>query len=84
MQSKTCQGSRYPCGATTTIQEIVDKAIEIDPNAELSFARLEGSKVVEHIIGRADLLDGYTTRNGTQAHSISFTQLRDKEFKNVE
>ncbi len=84
VQSKTCQGSSYRSGGCVTIQKIVDKAIKVDPDAELSFARLEGSKVVEHVIGPAKLLDGYTTSEGNPAYSINFEMLDLMGFKNVE
>ena len=83
VQSKTCQTGAYSFGYRLTVQMVVDKALKVDPDTLLSLARLEGSKVVEHVIGRIDLLDGYTNRKGKPANSISFRQLRKMGFTDV-
>jgi hypothetical protein len=83
VQSKTCQGSMYAFGHKLTVQMVVDKALKVNADALLSLARLEGSKVVEHVIGRIDLLDGYTNSKGKPAHNISFKQLREQGFTDV-
>lgn len=83
VQSKTCQRSKYDFGKNLTVQMVVDKALKVDTDTLLSLARLEGSKVVEHVIGRIDLLDGYTNSKGKPAHSISFKQLRELGFADV-
>ena len=83
VQSKTCQKKAYSFGHRLTVQMVVDKALKVNTDTLLSLARLEGSKVVEHVIGRIDLLDGYTNRNGNPANNISFKQLRELGFANV-
>ena len=44
IQSKTTQSLRYECGSTSTVNEIAQKAINVNEQAWVSFAQIEGLK----------------------------------------
>ena len=84
IQSKTsAMRPSYIIGKSSTVQAICDKALAVHPDALFSFAFIQGSQIIEHLIGPAKLLDGFRTRAGKHAHSISFKQLRELGFEDL-
>ena len=84
IQSKTSSMHRgYSIGMSGSVQEMCDKAMAVDPEALFSFAFIQGSRIIEHLVGKAELLDGYTTRTGKPARGISFKQLRALGFQDL-
>ena len=80
VQSKTTQSLRYECGSTLTVNEIAQKAINVNEQALVSFAQIKGSQILQHVFGPARLLLDFRTRTGRLAHGISFAQLRKLGF----
>ena len=83
IQSKTTQGKSYMCGSSLTVNEIAQKAINVHEQAVVSFAQIEGSRILQHVFGPARLLLDLRTRTGRLAHSVSFKQLRELGFTDV-
>ena len=83
VQSKTTQDRRYECGSSLTLDDVAKKALAVDERAIISFAQIQGSKILHHITGSAHLLLDLRTRTGGLSHGISFAQLRKLGFTDV-
>ena len=83
VQSKTMQGKAYACGGSCSMDELAKKAIKVDEHALFSFAQIQGSQILQHVIGAAHLLLDFRTRTGKPARGVSFKQLRELGFTDV-